>query len=205
MAKQKRREVAVFASGNGSNFAALANAERRGTLRVRIALLVCDNPHAGVLKRAARARIPSVVVERRDYSSRVRFEAEIIKHLRAYRIRVIALAGFMRMLSPAFVRRYPNRILNIHPAILPAFKGAYAVADAYTYGVKITGVTVHFVDEKMDHGPIILQESLVVSGKESRASLEKKIHRIEHRLYPEALNLLVEGRLQIRGRKVSRR
>lgn len=194
--------IAVFASGRGSNFTALAAAARKGRLKARIALLVCDVPRAGVLARARAAGIPAVVIDPKRCAGRADFERKIIGQLKRHAIGLIALAGFMRMLSPAFVRQYKNRILNIHPALLPAFKGKDAIGDAFAYGVKVTGVTVHFVDELMDHGPVILQQPVAVSPKDTRASLEVKIHRLEHRLYPQAVRLIVDKKVRVRGRKV---
>lgn len=200
--KERMINIAVFASGNGSNFSALVAASRKGRLKARIALLVCDNPGAGVLARARRAGVRSVVIERSACKNRADFEARITQQLRRAGIRYLALAGFMRMLSPAFVRRYKNRIVNIHPALLPAFKGAHGLKEAFDYGVKVTGVTVHFVDERMDHGPIILQQALQINSGETLACLEERIHRLEHRLYPAALQRVILKRLRIRGRKV---
>lgn len=195
-------KFAVFASGRGSNFSALVQSARRGTLKARIALLVCDNPDALVIRRAAAAGVPAVIVRREDFAGRAAFEDALISTLERHAVDAIVLAGFMRLLSPRFVARYKNRIINIHPALLPAFKGAHAIKDAFDYGVKVTGVTVHFVDEKTDHGPIILQESVAVAARDTLATLEKKIHKLEHRLYPRALGLFAGGRLKVRGRRV---
>jgi phosphoribosylglycinamide formyltransferase 1 len=201
--KESRMKIAVFASGRGSNFKALIQAARRGLFRkAAIALLVTDNPGAGAIAIAKKAKIPVALVRRFDYASRELFEKEMIRQLTAHGIRLIALAGFMRMLSPDFVRRYKGRIINIHPALLPAFKGSRGIKDAFLYGVKLTGVTVHFVDEEMDHGPIILQGQVRVGERDTLASLEAKIHRLEHELYPKALKLYSEGKLLIRGRRV---
>jgi len=203
MEKQARlRNIAVFASGRGSNFSAIIRAIKSGRIKARLALLVCDNPQAGAIGKARRAGIKIALVKREDFSDKKDFEARIVEHLEANRIDLVVMAGFMRMLSPEFVRRFPNRILNIHPALLPSFKGSHAIADAFRYGVGITGVTVHFVDEKMDHGPIILQEALSVRKNDTAESLEARIHSIEHRLYPQAIRLFVQRRLRIRGRKV---
>jgi len=168
-----------------------------------IALLVCDQPKAGVIAKAKRAGIKVALVKRQDFASKEDFEKKIFQHLEENKIDLIIMAGFMRMLSSEFIRRYKDRIINIHPALLPSFKGAHAIKDAFDYGVKATGVTVHFVDEEMDHGPIILQQALKVEERDTLESLEAKIHKIEHRLYPEAVRLFVEGRLKIEGRKVS--
>lgn len=194
--------IAVFASGRGSNFAAIARAVKKGKIKAGLTLLVCDNPKAVVIGRARRAGIKYVLVKRQDFGSKAEFEAKIIQHLEEDKIELIALAGFMCLLSPEFVSRYKNKILNIHPALLPAFKGQQAIKDAFDYGAKVTGVTVHFVDEEMDHGPIILQAPVKIEESDTLESLEKKIHKLEHRLYPEAIQLFVEGKLKIEARTV---
>jgi phosphoribosylglycinamide formyltransferase-1 len=194
--------IAVFASGRGSNFAAIARAVKKGKIKVNLALLVCDNPKAGVLGRARRAGVKVAIVERKDFASRKDFEARIIQLLEENKIELIALAGFMRILSPELVSRFRNRIINIHPSLLPAFKGEHGIRDAFDYGIKVTGVTVHFVDEEMDHGPIILQAPVRIEAGDSEATLEAKIHKIEHRIYPEAIRLFSEGKLKIEERIV---
>jgi len=194
--------IAVFASGRGTNFGAIIRAVKKGKIKANLSLLLCDNPKAGALGRAKRAGIKIALVKREDFASKEDFENKIIAYLEENKIDLIALAGFMRMLSPEFVGRYRGHILNIHPALLPSFKGTQAIKDAFDYGVKVTGVTVHFVDEKMDHGPIILQQALKIEEDDTLESLEKKIHKIEHRLYPEAIRLYVEGKLKLEMRKV---
>ncbi|MDD4980626.1 MAG: phosphoribosylglycinamide formyltransferase [Candidatus Omnitrophica bacterium] len=194
--------IAVFASGRGTNFGAIIRAVKKGRIKANLALLVCDNPKAGAIGRAKRAGIKVALLKREDCADKKDFEAGIIRHLEENKIDLIVLAGFMRILSPEFVIKYLGRILNIHPALLPSFKGTESIKDAFDYGVKVTGVTVHFVDEKMDHGPIILQKAVNIENDETPESLEKKIHSIEHRLYPEAIRLYTEGKLKIEGRRV---
>lgn len=194
--------IAVFASGRGTNFGAIIRAVKSGKIKANLALLVCDNPKAGAIARAKRAGIKIALVKREDFTSKEDFEAGIIQHLEENKIDLIALAGFMRILSPQLVGRYHGRILNIHPTLLPSFKGTEGIKDTFDYGAKVAGVTVHFVDEKMDHGPIILQKAVNIEENETLESLEKKIHSIEHRLYPEAIRLYAEGKLKIEGRKV---
>ncbi len=195
-------KIAVFASGRGTNFSAILKASQKNIFKAKIALLICDNPRAPVLKKAKLGKIKSILVNRPDYPTRESFEKEIIKHLNNEGIGLVVLAGFMRMLSPEFVRRYQNRIMNIHPSLLPSFKGAQGIKDAFDYGVKITGVTVHFVDEHVDHGPIILQEPLRIKDNETLASLEKRIHQIEHRLYPQAIKLFTLNKLKATKRRI---
>lgn len=194
--------IAVFASGRGTNFSAVIKAVKKGKIKADLSLLVCDNPQAGAISRAKRAGVKVVLLKQEDFSGKEDFEAKIIGHLEENKIDLIVLAGFMRILSPDFVNKYKNRILNIHPALLPAFKGAQGIKDAFDYGVKVSGVTVHFVDVKMDHGPIILQKSVKIEEDDTLESLEAKIHKIEHRLYPQAIRLYVEGKLKLEGRKV---
>ena len=195
--------IAVFASGRGTNFAAIVRAVKKGKIKANLALLVCDNPKAGALGRARRAGIKTALVRREDFAGKKDFENRIIQHLEENNIDLIVLAGFMRILGPEFVGRYKNKILNIHPALLPSFKGTEGIRDALLYGVKVTGSTVHFVDEEMDHGPIILQESVKLKENETQESLEAKIHKIEHRIYPEAIRLYAEGKIKIEGRKAN--
>jgi len=194
--------IAVFASGRGSNFSAIARAVKSGKLKVNLALLVCDQPAAKVIAKARRAGVKVALVKRADFASKKDFEAKIIEYLEKEKIDLIALAGFMRMLGAELLQKYRGRIINIHPALLPAFKGSVGIKDAFDYGVKVTGVTVHFVDEEMDHGAIILQAPVKIEEADTLESLEARIHKIEHKLYPEAIQLFAAGKLQIEGRKV---
>ncbi len=194
--------IAVFASGRGTNFSAIARAVKKGKIKANLSLLVCDKAQAPVITKAKRAGVKIARVLREDCSSKKDFENRIIQQLEENRIDLIVLAGFMQMLGPDLVGRYKNRILNIHPALLPCFKGKQAINDAFNYGVKVTGVTVHFVDELMDHGPIILQAALKIEENDTLESLETKIHKLEHRLYPQAIRLFIENRLKKEGRKV---
>jgi len=197
--------LAVFCSGSGTNLQAILDAARRGALRARVALVVSDRPDAYALIRAQRAGAETRYVNPKDYPTRGEYERALISLCESRRVTLICLAGFMRLLSPVFVKRFPNRMLNIHPALLPAFPGAHAVRDALNWGAKVTGVTVHFVDEETDHGPIILQEALAIKPGETEAQLTARIHRIEHRLYPRAIGLVLAGRARARGRRVSLR
>ena len=194
--------IAVFASGRGTNFGAIIRAVKKGKIKANLALLVCDNPKAGAVARAKRAGIKVALVKREDFSTKKDFEDKIIQHLAENNIDLVVLAGFMRLLSPELVSRYKNKILNIHPALLPSFKGVHGIEDTFNYGVRVAGVTVHFVDERMDHGPIVLQAAVKIEENDTLESLEAKIHKIEHKLYPEAIRLFVEGRLNIEARKV---
>ena len=194
--------IAVFCSGNGSNFQAIVDSLKGGEIKAKVTLMVCDNPGAFALERAKKGGIKNLLVERKDFPTKDEFEAEIIKHLQKENIELICLAGFMRLLSLNFVQRYRHKILNIHPALLPSFKGTQGIKEALDYGVKVTGVTVHFVDEKMDQGPIILQEALEIRDNDTEESLAGRIHVNEHGLYPQAIKLFVEGKLNLAGRTV---
>ncbi|MDD5595629.1 MAG: phosphoribosylglycinamide formyltransferase, partial [Candidatus Omnitrophica bacterium] len=189
--------IAVFASGRGSNFSAIARAVKKGKIKANLSLLVCDTAGAGVLSRAKRAGVKTILVKSADFATKGDFENKIIQYLEENKIDLVIMAGFMRILSPEFVSRFKDRILNIHPALLPAFKGGHAIKDAFDYGQKVTGVTVHFVDEKMDHGPIILQATVGIEEDDTLESLEAKIHKLEHKLYPQAISLFAEGKLKI--------
>ena len=194
-----KKNIAVFASGRGSNFNAIALAVKGGALKINLALLVCDKPGAPVLNKAKKYGVKAVLVKRGDFSDKKSFEDKIMQYLKESKVDLIVMAGFMRMLSPELVRRYKNRIINIHPALLPSFKGTGGINDAFNYGVKVAGVTVHFVDEEMDHGAIILQRAVNIEERDNLKSLERKIHKIEHELYPAAIKLFVQGKVRLTG------
>ncbi len=189
--------IAVLASGRGSNFSAIARAVKKGKIKANLSLLVCDNPQAAVIAKAKRAKVKVALVKRESCKDKQDFENRIIKFLEEEKIDLIVLAGFMRILSSNFVQRFKNKIINIHPSLLPSFKGGHAIKDAFSYGVKVTGVTVHFVDELMDHGPIILQQAIEIEEDDTSDSLEEKIHKLEHRLYPRAIRLFIENKLEV--------
>lgn len=194
--------IAILCSGNGSNLQAILNAIRAGHLAASVGIVITDKPDAKALVRAHRFGIEAHFVNPRDFTTRSEYETHLITLLEARRVALVCLAGFMRILSPAFVRHYANRLLNIHPALLPAFTGAHAVRDALAWGVKVTGVTVHFVDEQVDHGPIIVQEAVSVLARDTEKSLLNRIHRVEHRLYPKAIGLVLAGKAAVVGRSV---
>ena len=194
--------IAVFASGRGSNFSAIVRAKKKGKINAAISLLVCDNPKAAVISKAKRAGVEIFLIQRKDFASKRDFEDRIIQRLEEAKIDLIVLAGFMRILSPQFTQRFKNRILNVHPALLPSFKGMHGIRDAFNYGVKVTGITVHLVDEQMDHGPIVLQAPVIIKEGDTLESLEARMHKIEHQIYPEAIRLFIDNRIKIEGRKV---
>jgi phosphoribosylglycinamide formyltransferase-1 len=194
--------IAVLCSGSGTNLQALIDNVKSGYIRAKIALVLSDKKEAFALERAKRAGIETVVLNSKDFKSREDFDKEVINNLKKRDIGLVVLAGFMRLLSPHFIKEYKNRIINIHPALLPSFKGTQGVKDALSYGVRITGATVHFVDEHLDNGPIILQEFVKISEGDTEESLLERVHGVEHRIYPEAVKLFAEGRLKVEGRKV---
>jgi phosphoribosylglycinamide formyltransferase-1 len=201
--------VGVLVSGSGTNLQALIDATRSLDYPAEISVVVSNKKDAYALERARQAGIPTVVVPHADFPQREDFEKKMIAELEKFSIDLIALAGFMRVLTPTFVRHFSKKIMNIHPALLPSFPGTRAIEEAFNYGVKFTGVTVHFVDEGTDTGPIILQEIISIGSKDSKnaketlESLTEKVHSVEHVIYPEAIRLYAEGRLHIKDRKVT--
>ncbi|ASA25591.1 phosphoribosylglycinamide formyltransferase [Paenibacillus donghaensis] len=194
--------IAVFASGQGSNFAALAAAQRGGRLGSgRIELLVSDKPEAPVAQRAEEAGVPSLLLRPKDFASRELYEAEIVAELQRREIGLIVLAGYMRLITPTLLVPYAGRIINIHPSLLPAFAGKDAIGQALDYGVKLTGVTVHFVDGGMDTGPVIAQRGVQVEEQDTVESLAERIHQVEYELYPQVVAEMAAGRVGLTGRK----
>src|SRR4030043_1790711 len=176
------KRIAVFASGFGSNLQAIIDYNKDHGLNGEIALVFSNNKDAFALERAKESRIKSVFLDPSDYVTRGEFDEKLIKLLEEEKIDLVVLAGYMFLVSPILVRKFKNRILNIHPALLPSFKGTHGIKDAFDYGVKVTGVTVHFVDEDLDSGPIILQQAVEISEDDSPETLEEKIHEVEHKL-----------------------
>ncbi|MBI2345483.1 MAG: phosphoribosylglycinamide formyltransferase [Deltaproteobacteria bacterium] len=187
--------IAVLASGKGTNLQAILDAIANGELSATVSLVLSNNHGAPALDRARRAGVPTRVVEQPTVEI-------LLKVLAEAQVELICLAGYLKILPPEVVRTYHNRIMNIHPALLPAFPGLHAVRQALTYGCRVTGVTVHFVDDGVDTGPIILQEAAPISPSDTEASLTKRLHEVEHRLYPEAIRRFIEGKLRVVGRKV---
>ncbi len=194
--------IAIFCSGSGTNLQAMIDNVGSGYIPAAIALVVSDNKAAFALKRAKKAGIETLVLDPKDFATREAFDKEVIKNLQRKKVGLVVLAGFMRLLSRSFIKKYENRIMNIHPSLLPSFKGTRGIKDALEYGVKVTGPTVHFVDEKLDHGPIILQRAVEVRGDDTEESLLSRVHKEEHEIYPEAVKLFVEGKLKVNGRRV---
>lgn len=185
------KKLAVFASGNGSNFQAIIDAVESGELEAEICLLVCDKPNAYAVERAKKHSIDVFTFVAKDYESKVAYEQDILKQLQLYGVEFIALAGYMRLIGETLLSAYKQRIVNIHPSLLPSFPGKDAIGQAFDAKVKITGVTIHFVDEGMDTGPIIAQEAVYVDEDETNESLTKKIQVVEHKLYTETLKKII--------------
>ncbi|MBB6731216.1 phosphoribosylglycinamide formyltransferase [Cohnella zeiphila] len=198
-----RLKIAVFASGGGSNFQALAEAVRATNIPAELALLVCDKPAARVVQRAESLGVPTFLFKPKDYPSREAYEQEIVRRLNDEGIELIVLAGYMRLITDVIVKPYYGRMINIHPALLPAFPGVGAVRQALEYGVKLTGVTVHFVDGGMDTGPIVAQRAVEVREGDTEETLAERIHAAEHELLPLAVRWIAEGRVTLTDRKVN--
>ena len=196
-------KIAVLVSGSGTNLQTLIEKLHQDeTSGIEIAVVISDRQKAYALTRAERASIPTHVVKTRDFEHRVDFDAEISRRIEHYAAELVVLAGFMKLFQPPFVRKYKNRIINVHPTLLPAFPGAHPVADTLAYGVKFTGVTVHFVDEGVDTGPIIAQSVVPVLDTDDQESLHNRIQVEEHKLYPQVIKWYAEGKLKVKGRKV---
>ena len=196
------KNIAILASGNGTNFEAIAKAIKRGYIRANLKLLITDKENAYVRVRAKKFGVLDLFVDPKKFKDRLDFDRELIKILKKEKIDLIILAGFMRILGKEFVNTFKNKILNIHPAILPAFKGTNSIERAFRYGCKVSGVTVHFVDENVDSGPIILQDVVKIKEEMKLEEFEEKIHKLEHKLYPKAIKLFLENKLKIKGRIV---
>lgn len=185
------KKIAVFASGNGSNFQAILDSIKCGDLHVELGLVVCDKPQAGVVERAKVAGIPVFSFSPKEYKSKVQFEHKIIAALQSHQIDLIFLAGYMRLIGSTLLDAYTNKIVNIHPSLLPAFPGKDAIGQAFRAGVKITGITIHYVDSGMDTGPIIAQKAIEVGDGDNETMIADKIHTAEHELYPKVIQDLI--------------
>lgn len=185
------KNIAVFASGFGSNFEAILEAVERGQLHANIALLVVDKPTCFAVERAHKHNVPVFAFNPKDYSSKEEYERLIVNQLEEYHIDLVALAGYMRLVGSVLLQHYEGRIINIHPALLPAFPGTHAIEKAYEYGVKIFGITIHYVDAGMDTGKIIAQDCFKMKEGESVDEVETRIHQLEHQLYPAVLEKIL--------------
>jgi phosphoribosylglycinamide formyltransferase-1 len=195
-------KLGVLASGSGTNLEAIARAIDAGEVPASIALVLSDNPDAFALERAKRRGIETAVIRLSDYPDRPSYDRAVIDALEAAGVDLVVLAGYMKLVGPEFVDAFSGRIMNIHPALLPSFPGEQAVKDALDHGVKVSGVTVHFVDKGLDTGPIIAQEAVPVEEGDDVETLHNRIHLAEYRAYPRAIKLFAQGRLAIEGRRV---
>lgn len=195
-------KIGVLASGRGSNFQALIDAIESGKIIAEIKLLIVDNPDAYAIERAKKHSIEYLYIDPSKYSTKTAYYSEIANQLKTREVELVVLAGFMRVVQKPLLDVYPNRIMNIHPALLPSFPGLHGQRDAVDYSVRISGCTVHFVDEGVDTGPVIIQAVVAVSPDDNEDILSKRILALEHKIYPEAVRLYAEGRLKIDGRKV---
>lgn len=200
--KKNSLSLGVLVSGSGSNLQSIIDSIESGALDASIEVVISNNPDAFALKRTEKHSIKSVVIDHNEFLSREDFDRKMIDILRSHSVDLVVMAGFMRILSPLFLRSFPLKIINIHPAILPSFQGLHAQERAFDYGVKFSGCTVHFADEGVDTGPIIIQSVVPVFDDDTAESLQKRILKEEHRIYPQAIQLIAAGKIEIAGRKV---
>lgn len=194
--------IGVLVSGSGSNLQSIIDHIEGGKLDAEIKLVLSNKPEAYALERCRKHHIPTAVIDHRLFASREEFDRRVIEELRASGVELVVMAGFMRVLSPEFFRAFPMKILNIHPALLPSFPGIHVQQKAVEYGVKFSGCTVHFADEGVDTGPIIIQAVVPVDQDDTADTLAERILKEEHRIYPQAIQYYAEGRIEIEGRKV---
>ena len=202
MAEKTQQVLGVLASGRGTDLQSIIDAVGRGEVHAKIGVVLSDKPDAYALERAKKAGIPAFCIDRKQYDGREPFEEALIAALEEKGVTLVVLAGFMRILTPLFVRHYKGRILNIHPALLPSFPGAHAHRDVLAYGVKVSGCTIHFVDEGTDSGPIIAQAAVPVLDDDTEDTLGARVLAEEHKFYPQVIEWYCEGRLHIEGRHV---
>jgi phosphoribosylglycinamide formyltransferase-1 len=200
----ENRRLGVLISGRGSNLQAIIDAVAEGRLKATIAVVVANKPNAGGLERARRAGVETVVLEHGAYPSREAYDEALVAELNRRDVRLVCLAGFMRLLSATFVEAFPNRILNVHPSLLPAFPGLHGQDQAWRHGVKIAGATVHIVTPELDAGPIVLQAAVPVEDADTADTLAARILEQEHRIYPEAIALVLAGGWGVEGRRFVR-
>ncbi|MBS3956344.1 MAG: phosphoribosylglycinamide formyltransferase [Clostridiales bacterium] len=200
MSEPELMRIGVLISGSGTNLQAIIDATVQGRLDARVAVVISNREEAYGLERARKAGIPAAWVDRTIYGTFSEYNTAIRDVLVAHDTDVVAMAGYMRLLGAEVLDEFPDKVVNVHPALLPSFPGPSGIRDAFEHGVKVTGVTVHFANERFDEGPIIAQEAVTVAEDDTLASLENKIHAVEHRLYPQALQWIAEGRVVIEGR-----
>lgn len=185
-------KIAIFASGNGSNFEAIAQAIEKQDIQAEIAVLFCDQKSAFVLERAAKYQVPTVSFSPKDFPSKVDYENEIKRTMHEFDVELIVLAGYMRIVGLTLLEAFPKKIINLHPSLLPSFPGLHGIQDAFDYGVKVSGITIHYIDEGVDTGPIIAQATTEITAEDTLESLEEKIHQLEHYWYPKVLGEIIQ-------------
>ena len=197
------KRIAVLASGRGSNFEAIAKAVKSGKIPADLPVLITDNRNAKAIERAEKLGINWIFVDPTSFPDRETYDAKIVAILKHLNVDLVCLAGYRKVVTPVFIKAFPMKILNIHPALLPSFPGLKAPEKAIRYGVKVSGATVHFVDEGVDTGPIVVQAVVPVSPEDTPETLSEKILSFEHRIYPQAIKWFVEGRIKVSGRTVT--
>ena len=202
MSGSHKIKLGVLVSGSGTNLQAIIDRIAAGTLDATVELVVSSRPSAFGLKRAEAAGIQTLTISKELYADPLTADEIIAAELKRHGVDYVIMAGYMRMVHAPILKTFKNRVVNLHPALLPSFKGAHAIQDAFDYGVKVTGVTVHFADDSYDCGPIIAQRPLAVQEGWDVDELEAHIHEVEHELYPDTIQLLAEGRVHVEGRKV---
>jgi phosphoribosylglycinamide formyltransferase 1 len=195
-------KLGVLISGSGSNLQSIIDNIEKGSLNAVIKIVISNNPDAYGITRAKKHSLPVAVLNHQNFKTREDFDLELIKALQNNHVQLVVLAGFMRILTPAFLREFPKRVINIHPALLPAFPGTHVQKQALEYGAKFFGCTVHFVDEGVDTGPIIIQSVVPVHDNDTEEALAARILKEEHRIYPQAIQFYAEGKIAIEGRRV---
>ncbi len=200
--KKKLKNIAILASGNGTNAENIIRSIKKGRIRANLAFVFSNKKQAKVLERAKQLNVPYVSFGIKDFASRKQYDLKLLELLKKSKVDLIVLAGYMLLLDDKFFKYYKNQIINIHPSLLPAFKGTQAIRDAYDYGCRVSGVTVHFVEPDLDSGPVILQKEVPIRNGESMQEFEKNIHQTEYELYPKALNLVLNGKCLVKGRRV---
>ncbi len=194
-------KIGVLASGKGSNLQAIIDSINKGEVAGEVVLVISDRSNAGALLRAENHGIRNLFLDPRKFKDRKSYDERIIGELKKENVELILLAGYMRLLSPVMIQSFHQRIMNIHPSLLPSFPGKEGVSQAFDYGVKVTGCTVHFVDEGLDTGPVILQDSVPVLQEDTLETLQSRIHAAEHRIYPRAVDLFSRGIIKVKGRR----
>lgn len=195
-------KLGILISGNGSNLQSIIDHIEKESLKAIIKIVISNNPDAYGITRAKKYGIPVVVLKNGNFKNKEEFDLELIRILKNNSVDLVILAGFMRIITPTLLKAFPHKIMNIHPALLPSFPGIHGQKQALEYGVKLSGCTVHFVDEGVDTGPIIIQSAVQVFDDDTEETLAARILKEEHRIYPQAIQLFAEGKIEIKGRKV---